>query len=125
MQLGLPAWHRFMLANDSAMLADLLAPDVVLHCAAMPVSHRGASAVAAYLAARGAVLDPFAYVRELTDGAECCLEFEAGIDGLPATGVDLIRFDVAGRIADIAMLLRPQAALDRFGQVMAVRLENT
>lgn len=29
MQLGLAAWHCYMLANDLALLAELIAPDAV------------------------------------------------------------------------------------------------
>lgn len=127
MKLGLAAWHRYMLGSDPALLDDLIADDAVLHS---PVAHPpqvGREKVIMYLTAAGQVFGngTFRYVRELVDGPEACLEFACEIDGVSVNGIDLIRFDLAGRIVDFKIMVRPLEAINKVWDLMAVELENT
>jgi hypothetical protein len=127
MKLGLAAWHRYMLGNDPAVLEELIADDAVFHS---PVVHRpqaGRAKVLMYLTAAGQVFGngTFRYVRELTDGPEACLEFECEMDGIAVNGVDLIRFDLEGRIIDFKVMVRPMKAMNKVWELMAVQMENT
>lgn len=127
MQLGLAAWHRYMLGNDPDLLAELVADDAVFHSPVVHTPQEGRSKVVLYLGAASTVFanGSFRYVRELVDGPEACLEFTAEIDGVAVNGVDLIRFDLEGRIADFKVMLRPLQAIDAVWKRMAEQLENT
>lgn len=127
MRLGLAAWHRYRLGTDPELLAGLVAEDAVFHSPVANTPQVGRATVQLYLSAAAAVFagGPFRYVRELVDGPEACLEFEAEIDGIPVNGIDLIRFDLEGRIADFKVMLRPVKAVEVVWQKMAERMENT
>ena len=126
MQLGLGAWHRYMTSGDPELLPDLLAADVVFHSPANSPVLQGRDKVSAYLAAAAQVFGSggeFRYVRELVDGAEACLEFETTLDGTGINGVDLIRFDIEGRVVELKVMLRTVAAIELVGGKMAAALQ--
>ena len=50
------------------------------------------------------------------------LEFQVDIDGLSVNGVDMIRWDDAGRIVDFKVMLRPLKAVNLIHQKMAALL---
>ena len=126
MQLGLAAWHRYMLANDPDLLADLIAEDAVFHSPVVHTPQAGKAKVLAYLGAAGKVLgnDSFHYTRELVDGPEAMLEFMVDIDGIAINGIDLIRFDLEGRIVDFKVMIRPLKAINKVWDLMAAQLER-
>lgn len=124
MQLGLAAWHRYMLDNDPDLLADLIAPDAVFHSPVVHTPQEGKAKVLAYLTAAGHVLgnETFHYTRELVDGPEAMLEFVAELDGITINGIDLIRFDLEGRIVDFKVMVRPLKAINKVWEMMAAQL---
>ncbi|NMN05772.1 MULTISPECIES: nuclear transport factor 2 family protein [unclassified Novosphingobium] len=127
MQLGLAAWHRAMLAGcPQDLLAELVAEDAVFHSPVLHTPQVGHQAVCLHLsAACGALCQGgLGYVRELVDGPEAALEFEATLDGVAVNGVHLLRFDLEGRIIDFKVLVRPFAAADLLWRKMAEALED-
>lgn len=127
MQLGLAAWHRAMLAGcPEDMLAELVADDAVFHSPVLQTPQTGREAVLLHLTAACRTLRQtrFAYVRELTDGHEAALEFDAVLDGVTVNGVHLLRFDLEGRIVDFKVMVRPFAAADLLWRKMAEALED-
>jgi hypothetical protein len=127
MQLGLAAWHRYMVGNDPAVLSELIADDAVFHSPVVHTPQVGKAKVEMYLTAAGKVLGnpTFRYVRELVDGPEAMLEFMVEIDGITINGIDLIRFDLLGRIADFKVMIRPLKAINIVWQHMAAQLPQT
>lgn len=126
MQLGLAAWHRYLTSGSADLLADLVAEDAVFHSPVIHAPQEGHEKVVAYLLASGKVFDAasgFRYVRELVDGAEACLEFEAQLDEITVNGVDLIRFDIEGRIVEFKVMVRPMQAIDVVRDKMADQLQ--
>lgn len=127
MKLGLAAWHRAMADGcpDEAMM-DLIAEDAVFHSPVVHTPQVGREKVILYLGAANRVFSDngFTYVRELVDGPEACLEFTAEIDGVFVNGVDLIRFDIEGRIADFKVMIRPLKAINVIWQKMAGQLQG-
>lgn len=123
---ALDEWHALVETGDLERLGALLADDVVFHS---PVLHRpveGRDSVTLYLTGAHAVLvnDDWRYVRQVVDGDEAVLEFVTEVDGLQVNGVDMIRFDAAGRIVDFKVLIRPRTALDLVQAKMAELLAN-
>lgn len=115
MQLGLAAWHRYMTSGDADLLGDLLADDVVFYSPVSPVAAQGKETALAHLLALGQLFggnSGFRYVRELVDGGEACLEYEANAGDVALNGVDLIRFDLEGRIVEFKSMIRTTAALE-------------
>lgn len=128
MQLGLAAWHRAILAGcPEDQLIELVAADAMFHSPVARTAVEGRDAVVLYLSAAGKVFasSGLRYVRELVEGPEACLEFEAVLDEVPLNGVQLIRFDLEGRIADFKLMVRPLDAGEALWRKMAEALEDT
>lgn len=87
---------------------------------------RGRELVVAYLAAARQTLGnaSFRDVRELVDGKNVLREFETELDGIHINGVDLIRLDATGMIADFKVMVRPLKAVNKVWQALAAQLEK-
>ena len=121
----LTTWHRLVKERDVAGLDALLDDDAVFHS---PVVHKpqvGKSITKKYLAAAFEVFfnETFHYVRELKDAHDAVLEFELELDGIRINGVDMIRWNDAGRITDFKVMLRPLKAVNLIHQKMAAVLQ--
>lgn len=119
------AWHRMLDNQDTAALDELLADDAVFHS---PVVHRpqvGKALTKAYLSAASRVFGgpSFHYVREIVGEHDAVLEFELELDGIHINGVDMIRWNEAGRITDFKVMLRPLKAVNLIHQKMAAMLQ--
>lgn len=122
---GLGKWHDYMMGgSDPAVLDALLAEDAVFHSPVVHTPQSGKAVVMAYLVAASQVLgnDNFRYVRELVDGDEVMLEFMTELDGIAVNGVDIIRFNASGQIADFKVMVRPLKAINKVWETMAAQL---
>jgi SnoaL-like domain len=122
----LTSWHRIASERDPSGLAALLADEVVFHSPVVHTPQRGKAIVTQYLAAALRVFgNPgFRYVRELRSEHDAVLEFEVDIDGLHVNGVDMLRWDEAGRVVEFKVMLRPLKAVNLIHQKMAAMLEE-
>lgn len=111
-------------SNAEQRLRDMIAPDAVFHSPVVHTPQVGAPIVHAYLWAAAHVLGGpgFTYVRSIASGDEACLEFTQTIDGIVINGIDLIRWDDAGRIVDFKVMVRPMKAMNKLWELMAARL---
>ena len=66
----------------------------------------------------------FRYVREVVGENDAVLEFMTEMDGIVVNGVDLIRWNDAGRIVDFKVLIRPLKAVNKVHAMMAGMLER-
>ena len=60
-------------------------------------------------------------MRQLQDGREEAYVFEATVDGLELTGVDLLTLDEEGKIVDFMVMTRPLRASQALAARMAER----
>ena len=125
-QQGLAEWHTLATAPDPERLARLVAQDAVFHSPVVHTPQEGRALVVSYLSAAAATLGQgqFRYVRELVDGQNVMLEFTCVLDGIQVNGVDIIRFDEAGMIADFKVMIRPIKAVNKDWEMMAAQLEK-
>lgn len=124
---GLTKWHTVMAGgNQPEALAEMIREDAVFHSPVVHTPQRGRAITVAYLAAAGQTLGNanFRYVRELVDGDSALLEFETEMDGVHVNGVDLIRFDQDGMIADFKVMVRPLKAVTKVWEAMGAQLER-
>jgi len=120
------AWHRLVRTRDSSSLNELLAQDSVFHSPVVHTPQRGRALTAWYLAAAFQVFfnESFRYVREIVGDSDAMLEFETEIDGIVVNGVDLIKWNAAGKITEFKVMLRPLKAINLIHQRMAAMLES-
>jgi hypothetical protein len=118
-------WHRLVKEHDADGLDALLDEEAVFHS---PVVHRpqvGKSITKRYLAAAFQVFfnESFHYVRELRAERDAVLEFELELDGISINGVDMIKWNDAGKIIEFKVMLRPLKAVNLIHQKMAAVLQ--
>ena len=120
------AWHRIVDSRSPDALKQWLDDDAVFHSPVVHTPQRGKALVTAYLSAAFAVLghDKFRYVREIVGPRDAMLEFETEIDGIVVNGIDLIRWNEAGRVVEFKVMVRPLKAIQVVHQRMAAMLES-
>jgi hypothetical protein len=118
-------WHDLVRTRNVAGLDTLLADDVVFHSPVVHTPQAGKAITRSYLAAAFAVFfnESFRYVREVKGERDAVLEFKVVIDGIEVNGVDMIRWNDAGRIDEFKVMLRPLKAVNLIHQRMAAMLQ--
>jgi hypothetical protein len=122
----LHVWHRLVASQDPSGLDALLAEDAVFHSPVVHTPQRGRKLAALYLGAAFHVFfnPSFRYVREIVGASDAMLEFETEIDGVLVNGVDLIKWNEAGRIVEFKVMLRPLKAINLIHERMAAMLQR-
>jgi hypothetical protein len=103
-------------------LGELLAPEVVFHSPVTFHPFVGRETVTRLLNEVGLLFEDFRYTRELAGERAHALIFAARVGDRELEGLDLLRFDEQGRIADFTVMLRPLSALVPFAQAMSERV---
>ena len=117
-------WHRLVKDRNPKGLDSLLADNVVFHSPIVHTPQVGKEITTQYLTAAFHVLvnESFRYVREVAGSHDAVLEFQVEIDGVIVNGVDMIKWDDAGRIVEFKVMLRPIKAINLIHQKMAAML---
>jgi SnoaL-like domain len=119
----LDKWHRMVAAGDLGEVAALCAPEAVFRSPVAHTPYRGAALVAAFLQQAAQTFGDFRYHRTFVSGErDVVLEFSAKVGDKELKGVDMIRFDEAGRIVDFEVMVRPASGLQALGAEMARRM---
>ena len=104
--------------HDLDAACELLAPDVVFHSPVTFHPFLGRDTVSRLLSLVADTFEDFRYTDELlADGAHALI-FRAAIAGRELEGMDLLRFDEHGLIADFTVMIRPLSGLVPFAQTM-------
>jgi hypothetical protein len=124
---ALETWHELVRTRDAAGLDALLADDAVFYSPVVHTPQRGRRLTAWYLGAAFQVFfnPSFRYVRQIAGSSDAMLEFETEIDGVLVNGVDLIKWNAAGKITEFKVMLRPLKAINIVQQRMAAMLQST
>jgi hypothetical protein len=120
-------WHQLAKSRDVRGLDDLLADDAVFYSPVVHTPQVGKAITKKYLAAAFQVFfnESFRYVRELTSDRDAVLEFELELEGIKINGVDLIKWNDAGKITEFKVMLRPLKAVNLIHQKMGATLQGT
>jgi SnoaL-like domain len=117
-------WHRLVKMRDSQGLEAWLAGDVVFHSPVVHTPQVGKALTKKYLCAAFQVFfnESFRYVRELQSARDAVLEFELTLDGIMINGVDMMKWNDAGKITEFKVMLRPLKAVNLIHQKMGAVL---
>ncbi len=107
---------------DIDAVGELLAPDVVFHSPATFHPFVGRETVTRLLGLVAQTFEDFRYTDELPGEDAHGLVFRAAINGRELEGIDLLRFDADGLIADFTVMLRPISGLVPFAQAMGEKV---
>ena len=117
------AFRKAVEAKDLESMMAVFAEDAVLHSPITFQPFEGRDAVRRLLSIVLEVFQDFHYTDELdADDGTKALVFRARVRDRDVEGVDLVRFDPAGRIRDLTVLVRPRSALEALLAGVAPRL---
>jgi SnoaL-like domain len=118
-------WHNIVEKRDAQGLDALLADEAVFHSPVVHTPQVGKLITKKYLTAAFQVFfnESFRYVRELQGARDAVLEFEVKLDGITVNGVDMIKWNDAGKITEFKVMLRPLKAVNLIHQKMAQILQ--
>ena len=122
-QRTLAVWHQTFVGQDGDGMRALIADNVVLHSPIVQSPIHGQDGTVLVLTTVAAIFRRFQYRRMYVGGPlEAALEFSAAIDGWDLKGVDLMRFNDAGKIVEFEVLIRPLRALSALGEEIGRRI---
>lgn len=122
-QRCLADWHDFVASGDVAVLRPLLAEGIVFRSPAVQSPIPGRAATLLVLSTVVQIFENFRYHRSFVAGPhDAGLEFSANIGKWELKGVDLIRFNDAGHMAEFEVMIRPLKALQALADEMAARI---
>jgi hypothetical protein len=104
--------------QDIEAARELLAPDIVFHSPVTFHPFLGRDTVMGLLTLVAQTFEDFRYTDELVMDDGHALIFQASVAGKELEGIDLLRFDEQGLIADFTVMLRPLSGLLPFAQIM-------
>lgn len=111
-------------AGDVDAAVALLAPGVVFHSPAVFHPYEGAETVGGLLRLVAETFEDFRYTDELVGGdGVSALIFRASVAGRELEGMDLLRLDDEGRIADFTVMIRPLSGLVALAQALGPKVE--
>jgi hypothetical protein len=118
-------WHHLVENRDTRGLDALLADDAVFYSPVVHTPQVGKAITKKYLVAAFHVFfnESFRYVRELKGNRDAILEFEVILDGITVNGVDMIKWNDAGKITEFKVMLRPLKAVNLIHQKMGEMLQ--
>jgi hypothetical protein len=105
-------------SGDVGAVGELLAPEIVFHSPVTFHPFVGRDTVTALLSLVAQTFEEFRYTGELhADGAHGLI-FATSVGGREIEGIDLLRLDGDGLIADFTVMLRPLSGLLPFAEAM-------
>lgn len=118
------SWYKIVSTRNASGLGELLSDDVVFYSPVVHTPQVGKAITWKYLAAAVQVFgnESFRYVREIIGESDAVLEFETEIDGIIVNGVDMIKWNVEGKIVEFKVMLRPLKAVNLIHEKMAAML---
>jgi len=109
-------------AKDFSQTEALFSPEVVFRSPVVFKPYAGLEAVGVLLGTVVEVFEDFRYVDQVETGDTAVLVFEARVGERELNGVDILRFDAEGRIAEMMVMVRPLSGLNALAEEMGRRL---
>ena len=109
-------------ARDPDAMTELLADDATFNSPVAFQPFEGRDTVAQVLLAAFETFEDFRYTDELENDGVHALVFRARVGDKDVEGLDLIRMDDHGKIADFTVMVRPASALMALGQAMGPKV---
>jgi hypothetical protein len=116
------AFRSAVEAHDVDRASALFAQDIVFHSPVTFHPFLGRDTVTALLTLVADTFEDFRYTDELTTEDGHALIFRASVGGRELEGIDLLRFDGDGLIADFTVMIRPVSGLMPFAQAMGEKV---
>ena len=110
-------------AKDFSAAEEVFADDVVFRSPVVFKPYEGREALLLLLGAVVRVFEDFRYVEQVESGDTATLVFEARVGDRDLQGVDILRFDAAGRVRELIVMVRPMSGMHALAEAMQRQLE--
>jgi hypothetical protein len=110
--------------KDFSAVDELFAEDVSFRSPVVFKPYEGREAVATLLGAVIQVFEDFRYTDQVETGDVATLAFSARIGDRELDGIDLLRFDGAGKVTEMAVYVRPMSGVNALAEAMGRKLEE-
>jgi len=110
-------------AKDFSAAEEVFADDVVFRSPVVFKPYEGREALLLLLGAVVRVFEDFRYVEQVESGDTAALVFEARVGDRDLQGVDILRFDAAGRVRELIVMVRPMSGMHALAEAMQRQLE--
>ena len=117
-------FRRAAEAKDFSQGADLFSDDVVFRSPVVFKPYEGKAALEVLLTAVTQIFEDFRYVDQVETGNTAVLVFSARVGDRELDGVDILRFDEEGRIAEMIVMVRPMSGMHALAEAMQRKLEE-
>jgi SnoaL-like protein len=118
------AFRTAVEAGNLDGMIDALADDIVFHSPITFKPFEGREAVATLLGVVVRTFEDFRYTDELDADGRKALIFQARVGDRQVEGLDLLRFDDDGKIADFTVMVRPLSAAMALAERVGKGLEQ-
>jgi ketosteroid isomerase-like protein len=108
--------------KDFSAIDELFADRVSFRSPVVFKPYEGREAIAVILGAVVEVFEDFRYTDQIESGDTAALLFEARVGDRKLNGVDVLRFDAEGRIAELMVMVRPMSAVTALAEAMQTKL---
>ncbi|HVC07138.1 MAG TPA: nuclear transport factor 2 family protein [Solirubrobacterales bacterium] len=109
-------------SKDFSKLEQLFSPQVVFRSPAVFKPYSGLEALGVLLGAVAETFEDFLYLDQVETADTAVLVFEARVSDRQLNGVDILRFDGEGLIAEMMVMIRPLSGLNALAEAMGRRL---
>lgn len=122
---GETTFERAVAAKDPDAIIAALAPNVVFRSPVVFKPYQGREAAGTVLRAVTRVFEEFEYVQRLEgpDGS-VALIFKARVGDREIDGLDLLRLDDDGLVAELTVMVRPMSGINALAEAMADELRR-
>ena len=119
------AFRAAVEAEDPRALTEALADRVVFRSPVTFKAYEGKPLVSTILTeAALKVFEGFRYTDQLEDGDAAALIFKARVGDRQLDGLDLLRFDRDGKVAELVVMVRPMSGLGALAEAMGRQFER-
>jgi hypothetical protein len=112
-------------SKDFSAADSLFADDVTFRSPVVFKPYEGRDPVLMLLGAVVRVFEDFRYVDQIEGEDSAVLMFETRVGERDLQGVDILRFDAEGKIADMIVMVRPMSGVHALAEAMQRMLEST
>jgi hypothetical protein len=109
--------------KDFQQADELFTEDVIFRSPMVFKPYEGRDAIKVILGAVVQVFEDFRYTDQVETADSAVLVFEARVGDRELQGIDYLRFADDGRIAEMAVMVRPASGLMALGDAMRAKLE--
>ena len=111
-------------AKDFSQIDELATDDVVFRSPVVFKPYEGRDALKMLLSGVVQVFEDFRYLDQVETGNTAVLVFEAKVGDRELNGVDILKFDDDGKVAEMMVMVRPMSGVNALAEGMQRKLSE-